>query len=234
MGTDRSENEMDTIQKIGLLGGTFDPVHNGHLEIAVFVRKSLQLDRVWFVPAALSPHKHLHQNGSGVTPFIDRLAMLEAALREYDDFEITLIETERAEPSYTIDTFREIDKRQTGQSAFYFILGQDAFEDIGSWKEYEKLLDFTSLVVLTRDGSGLQGISETINRCFPELVCEGKTVWHGQGKNRIIYLDMEPVTVSSSMIRESVVRGNSIDHLVNAEVAEYIAKNKLYISEEVV
>lgn len=227
MGNEQSI--VGAVQKIGLLGGTFDPIHNGHLKIADFVCHALQLDRVLFVPAVLSPHKHRHADGSRVTPFVDRLAMLELALQHQAGFEITLIEAERSLPSYTIDTFREIERRQAGRSAFYFIMGRDSFEDIGLWKEYERLLDYASIVVVNREDDGRQRqISETVNELFPDLVRESVHVWCHINRNRVIYTDMEPMSLSSSTVRMMVRQNQSIDQLVPAGVASYIADNTLY------
>ncbi len=210
--------------RIGLLGGTFDPVHNGHLTAARAVKDQLDLDEVLLLPAAIPPHKSTYH----ISSFDHRAAMLAIAVQDEPGISLCLIEQERQGPSYTIDTLVQLNK-QLPESHFYFIIGSDAFVDVHSWKDYQNLTDNADLVVLNRPGT-LAPISEIIAGYFPDFITgSDKTVWQSQDRVGKIYsLEISPVNISSSQLRCEIAQKNDIGQHVPMGVAEYISEHGLY------
>ncbi len=127
------------VKKIGLLGGTFDPVHNGHLAVAKHVLRVLALDSIWFIPAASPPHKSAHEDGREISSFTHRVAMLERAISHHSSYVISDIEAKRSAPSYSIDTINILLQQIGEQADLFFIIGADAFIEIDTWKRYKEL-----------------------------------------------------------------------------------------------
>lgn len=196
------------MSKVGVLGGTFDPLHFGHLRAAEVARDELTLERVLFVPAFNPPHKL----GGTVTDASVRVSMLELVLADEDGFELSSIEIERGGRSYTIETLDELQRRHP-DAEYWFITGSDAFLEIRTWKDWEVLLERYAFAVHERSGVGL----EEASRAVPSSL-------HG----RIVFLQSEMLTVSSTEIRSSVRDGRSIGFLVPGAVEDYIRRNRLY------
>jgi nicotinate-nucleotide adenylyltransferase len=196
---------------IGILGGTFDPVHNGHLEIAREVKESLVLDRVLFVPAGRSPFKVDYD----VTPAEKRLEMLRLVLRNYPEYFISNIEVERPGISYTVDTLAKLRRQYDADDELYFILGWDSLEEFGSWREPARIIELAALVAVPRPGWTRPDPGE-LNKLVPGISL------------RITFLEKPEIDISSTAIREMVARGQPIDHLVPQPAAEYIKKQALY------
>jgi nicotinate-nucleotide adenylyltransferase len=217
-------------KKIGLLGGTFDPVHNGHLAVANHVLRVLSLDSIWFIPASLPPHKDGHGDGREISSFKHRIAMLERAVSQYSAFVVSDIESKRSTPSYSIDTINIL-LQQTEQPAdLYFIIGADAFFEIDTWKRYKELPRLVSFVIISRPGFPPDTIERVIRNAFPGFKCDPfSKAWNSPHcKGSFILLPMEPVPISSTEIRKKVSRGEKISGLVPTAVEEYIRKQKLY------
>ena len=213
-------------QHIGLLGGSFDPIHDGHLAIAVQAEKALALDRVIFIPAADPPHKKMPGASYG-----HRVAMLETALAEAGDsaqkFEISLVEAERPAPSYTVDTLLELKKR-LGKQQFYFIIGADSLLDLPLWYRYQELSALTHFIVAARSGITLQQISSAIARLpGPFIVDESQTRWRRLDGAAIYYLAHVAKNISSSEIRRQLAAGQRPD-TVKRSVFDYIIEHGLY------
>ena len=225
-------NEQNTIKlkKIGLLGGTFDPVHNGHLAVANHVLDELGLDAVWFIPAATPPHKFTHGDGEPITDFHHRVAMLGKAIFPSPKFQINQIESERSSPSYSIETLTELRKRTSSNTEFFFILGVDAFAQIDTWERHSELTDFADLVVISREVNDIRIVESTIRKCFPEYQASSLTnVWSSEDhKGSLILVTMKPVPISSTLVRKSVREDLDFFDLVPAGVEEYIRAKKLY------
>jgi len=217
-------------QRLGLFGGTFDPVHNGHLAVAGRVQEAFNLDSLWFIPAPLPPHKKGYHDNQVISSFADRTAMLELALAGCKDFTLSRIETELPKPSYTVDTLQEIRRRFGPEVKLFFIIGVDAFVEIGTWKDYLQLPARASFVVISRPAYQLARVDEVISRCYTNYRHEPQTsVWGPQGQGEKIHLlTMEPVAISSTEIRRRVHGGQSIEDCVPAPVAEYIREHGLY------
>jgi len=218
-------------RKIGLLGGTFDPVHNGHLAVANHVLQALGLDAIWFVPAALPPHKSGHADGREISSFADRIAMLERAIHRNSSFVISDIEAKRSAPSYSIDTIKIL-LQQTGEQAdFYFIIGADAFIEIDTWKEFKDLPTLVNFVVISRPTYSPDKVGEVIRHNFAGYEYEpSHETWNSpQCKGSFILQHMKPVPISSTEVRERVREGKDITGLVPHAVEDYIKKQGLYI-----
>jgi nicotinate-nucleotide adenylyltransferase len=213
--------------RIGLLGGTLDPIHFGHLRSAEEIREALELDEIWFMPAALPPHKEL----SNLTPFTHRLAMVELAVAYMDYFRTTAIEDEFPGPSYSINTLKELRKRYEDEVEFFFILGSDAFLDIETWKDYGSLTDCVSLVIMRRGREDSSGLKEVISRAFPgHCIQQGeKDVFIAHDKGAIYLYSVTYLAISGTDIRRRVRSGLSVRFLVPEEVRIYMEKNSLYI-----
>jgi len=197
---------------IGVLGGTFDPVHLGHLIIAEEVREQLKLDRVLFVPSGYPWLKQEHV----ITAAEHRVAMLRLALTSNPNFQISMVDVERKGPSYTVDTLADI-RRQFGDSAsFYFILGWDSLKDLHLWKDPARIIQQCKLVAVARPGSQKPKLS-VLEKDLPGI------------SERVTLLTKPLIDISSSDIRKRVAQGLSIKHLVPEAVEAYIREKGLYI-----
>jgi nicotinate-nucleotide adenylyltransferase len=216
---------------IGLLGGTFDPVHNGHLAVANHVLESLGLDAIWFIPAALPPHKAGHADGQGITSFAHRLAMLETAIGANNSFVISDIESRRSAPSYSIDTINILLQKIGEQADVYFIIGADAFLDIDTWKRFKELPSLVNFVVISRPTFSPDKVGEVIRRNFTGYSYDSShETWSAQqSKGTFILQHMKPVPISSTEIRERIRKGEEITGLVPQPIEDYIKKQGLYI-----
>ncbi len=213
-------------QRIGILGGTFDPVHNGHLAAAQAMLARFSLDRLLLVPAVQSPHKQEYT----VTGFAHRAAMLELVAPFIANAVVSRVESERPPPSYSIDTLRQLRQQLGDAPALYFATGLDAFMEIGLWKEYDRLPRLANLVVVNRATHEMTGMRQVMARYFPRFAYDpARQAWfHRQGEGAVYPLNMVPVAASSTLIRQRVGEGLSISHLVLPPVATYIAEHGLY------
>ena len=216
------------MKKIGLFGGTFDPVHHGHLAVGRAALRQLGFATLYFIPASSPPHKP----DQLITPFAHRVAMLRLAVLGEPRFVVSDIEGLRSGPSYTIDTLLQFRRNLGPEADFYFIIGLDAFADLTSWKRYEELLRRTSFVVIARPSHGCRTVAQVVAESFPDYQQEARGIWGRQGSNRIYALEMEPVPVSSSMIRARLRRGEAIDDLSPAGVVDYLQRNRLFSAAE--
>jgi len=198
---------------IGVLGGTFDPVHLGHLIIAEEVAVQLKLEKVLFVP---SGHPWLKEERV-ITPAEHRVGMLQLALALNPRFEISLVDVERDGPSYTVDTLADL-RREYGESAlFFFILGWDSLKDLPLWKEPDRIMGQCRLVAVGRPGSAKPKLS-ALEKALPGI------------SQRVILLQKPLIGISSSEIRQRVAQGLSIKYLVPEAVDGYIKEKGLYRS----
>jgi nicotinate-nucleotide adenylyltransferase len=214
------------IHRLGLLGGTFDPVHNGHLAAAEAVREGMGLDAILFIPAAQPPHKTNYR----ISPFEDRVAMLELATAGRPELLVTRLEAQRQGPSYSVDTLRQLHQLWNDEVRLFFIIGLDAFVDIATWKEYQALPRLAELVVLNRPSHGTEQMAETIRRFFPDFSCHPlEKTWTGEeGPARIHFFAMEPLAVSSTLVRKTAAENDMLEQLVPPAVAQYIRNHDLY------
>jgi len=185
--------------------------------------RQLGLDTLYFIPASLPPHK----SDQVITPFFHRVAMLRLAMQGEPSFVVSDIEGLRSGPSYTIDTLLQFRQMLGPEADFFFIIGLDAFADITTWKKYKELLNRASFVVIDRPSHGCQSVAQVVGKCFPDYREEERGIWSRAGSHRIYSLAMDPVPVSSSMIRDRLRRGEAIDDLTPASVVDYLKVNRL-------
>lgn len=213
-----------TVKRIGLLGGTFNPVHFGHLQLAEVAMAECNLDQVVFIPSSQPPHK----DGASIVSFAHRIAMLQNACRNDQRFSCTPIEGELPTPSYTIDTLRAIDGRFPANVLFFFIIGADAFLDILSWKAYEEILQRVTLVVVKRRGYCPDDITKFLDTL---KYSDHGSFWQGRdGRREIFLLRAMPAAYSSTAIREKIRKGIFPAEEIPGEVIEYIKEHTLYQS----
>lgn len=204
-------NEHKTERRLGIMGGTFDPIHYGHLVTAEGARYSFGLDRVIFVPSGRPPHKPGHI----VSNPLDRYKMTCLAVASNPFFCASAIEVERPGPSFTIDTVRAVMQLYPG-AKIYFITGADALLEIFKWKDFDILLTICNFVAATRPGYRLFELRE-------------KTASLPSGlKQNISYMEVPALAISSTEIRQRVHDGRPVKYLLPESVEDYIKKNKLY------
>lgn len=199
-------------RKIGIMGGTFDPIHIGHLVTAEAVRIEYGLEKVLFIPAGNPPHKQDFK----VTPAMHRYIMTVMATYSNPCFCVLPIELERQGPSYTIDTVKELINLYGNQTEFYFITGADAIHDLPTWEQIDELITLCHFVGATRPGC-ISSLDNVIKR-FGAL-----------GREKIHRLATPELEISSTDIRERVKNGRSIKYIVPESVENYILKEGLYI-----
>lgn len=197
--------------KIGILGGTFDPVHLGHLAIAEQARSRLNLSRVIFIPAG----EPWLKSDRDITPANHRVEMVRLAIAGNPYFELSTVEVERPGPSYSVDTIAILREQLGDDCSLFFLLGWDSLAELPRWKEPARLIRMCRLVAITRPGYSK-----------PDLGAMEPLV-PGVSKN-VLWLEIPPVDISSSEIRQRVARGLSIRDLVPPKVAEYIEEHRLY------
>ena len=200
-------------QRIGVLGGTFDPVHNGHLHIADALRTALDLDGALWVPAGRPPHK----SDQIVSSDHDRLAMLDLALAGSATDEISTIDIDRSGPSYTADTL-EILAEHFPNAQLFFLMGEDSLRDLPTWHHPERILRVAELAVAGRPG--VETDLESLEFQVPGV------------RKRVHVVPTEEIAISSSEIRRRVKENQSIRGLVPASVEAYIQEHGLYARHE--
>lgn len=200
--------------RVGVFGGTFDPIHIGHLTVARAVQRGLRLDKVIFVPAGQPWMKE----GTPVSPVRDRLEMVRLAIRRRARFEVSTIEAERPGPSYAVDTMDAFHKEFGSGSALFFLLGSDALAEIGKWREPDRLVRLCMLVAFPRPGYPLPPL-EGLQAAVPGIA------------DRIIFAQVPQVDIWATDIRRLVGEGRSIAGLVPRAVEKYILDHGLYGAE---
>lgn len=207
--------------RIGVFGGTFDPIHFGHLQLAEQAIKEVKLSKLLFIPAAKPPHK----NGI-ITPIEHRIAMLELVCSRSEHFSCSRIEAELPKPSYTVDTLVELIKRYPGDAELYFIIGGDAFLDLMTWKSYTEILSMVQIVVSPRIGYSNQRIYAFLDRIgYTEI----NRKWQGEdGRKDIFLLSEPPQDVCSSKVKEVIAKGSDTTTILPEVIAGYIKENSLY------
>lgn len=198
---------------LGVFGGTFDPIHHGHLAIAEEARESLGLERVLFVPAASSPFKAERE----ATEAKHRLAMVEAAIEGNPAFSCSRQELDRPGPSYTVDTLAALAGQGSGPDALWFVLSSEALAGLPRWREPARILDLARLAVVPRAGHDPLG-PDWVRDAFPDR------------EDRFVFLSGPLLPISGSVVRRRAAAGRSVRYLVPDAVARYIKMYRLYSS----
>ncbi|MBN2090059.1 nicotinate-nucleotide adenylyltransferase [candidate division KSB1 bacterium] len=192
--------------KLGIYGGTFDPIHTGHLILAESVRSQLKLDKILFIPAAIPPHK----TESKITSPEIRYEMLQLAVADNPYFQVSSLEIQRTGVSYTINTIKTIhEQMQLQREELYFILGADNILGFPTWHKPDEILELCHIVVLPRPEIDLKNI-------------------HPMLQNKIIIVKTPIIEISSSVIRQLSKQGRSIRYLVPESIFQYLQRNQLY------
>ena len=202
--------------RLGIFGGTFDPVHFGHLALAEECLAAANLDELWLVPAASPPHK----GGKKLSRFDQRKEMVELAIAGNEKFKVEPMEADRPGPSFTIDTLEEIQKRRPNDELFLIIGGDSALE-FSTWKDPAKIASLATIIVRIRPGFIMPTEQEFISQLGKELGIPPKVIFVSGPP----YLD-----VSSSLLKERVSNNKSIRYLLPRAVEVYIQQKKLYLS----
>jgi nicotinate-nucleotide adenylyltransferase len=204
---------------LGVLGGTFDPVHFGHITAGLRAQEALGLERVMLVPSRIPPHR-----SAGAAP-ADRLAMAGLAAADQQGWSASDIELAREGPSYTFDTLTALRTGSTSQ--FFFIIGADAFAEIATWSRYPAVLDLAHFAVVARPGITLDSLQKRLPNLAERMTTPA--AYRPDDAPRVILIQAETPDISSTEIRRRVRAGESVTGLVPGSVASYIATHRLYV-----
>ena len=201
--------------RLGIMGGTFDPIHYGHLVAAEMARSEFNLSKVLFIPSRKPPHK----DRSDISEAGLRFEMIERAIQDNPAFDISALELERKGPSYTVDTLRIL-RHTWPEHELYFITGTDALREIFSWREAEEILMMTEFIGAARPGFDASDFLLQVQQEHPET------------QGRIHYLEVPALAISSTDIRARVKRGQPIRYLLPEPVRHFIQQFGLYTDED--
>jgi nicotinate-nucleotide adenylyltransferase len=207
--------------RIGLFGGTFNPVHAAHLRAAEEAREACALDHIEFVLSAIPPHKP----GAAIASVEHRRRMLELAIADNAGFAVNTSEVERPGCSYSIDTILAAQAR-TPAARFTFVLGADAFAEIESWKRFDEIFAHCDVCVLSRPGSTVERPPIAIENAF--CYDSDRRVYAHVSGNALLFVSITPLMISASDIRQRCADGRSIRYLVPREVEDYLRTHGLY------
>jgi len=201
---------MESAMRLGIFGGAFDPIHNGHLLLTQQCREQCQLDEVWFVPTKIPPHKE----AGSLSPDEARVEMLKLATAGRSDFVVSEIELNREEVSWTVDTLTLL-RDERPEDELFFLIGADSLRDFPSWKEPETIAKLATVVAVNRGETSLDELTAGLK---PELSASVRLV------------TMPGISISATDLRSRVSSGKSIRYLVPRAVEEFILAQKLYNS----
>lgn len=198
-------------QRVGIMGGTFDPIHYGHLVAAETAREAFSLDKIIFVPAGIPCHKM-----NETTSARHRYLMTLLAIMSNPHFEISRVDMDRGGVTYTVDTLTDLKKRLPPETKMYFITGADAILEIQSWKSPGEVLSMAEFIAATRPGYGLENLSRALGPLVVEF------------QDRIHILEIPPMGISSTEIRHRLAQGRSVRYLLPETVITFIYNEGLY------
>lgn len=211
-------------RRIGLFGGTYNPIHLGHLRGAEEIRVAFHLDEVIFIPSAIPPHKATEE----IIDAKHRLKMVKLAIASNPYFSVSEIELLRLVKSYTIDTLRHYCEGQT--NTFFFILGEDAFGEIETWMDFQRLFTLCHFIVMARPGYQKTSVASQLPGSLTSAFqydLEAK-VWVHLSGYRLYFEEISFLDISSTKVRELIQRGESVRYLIPPEAEAYIDKHGLY------
>lgn len=220
---------MEQPKRIAIYGGTFNPVHSGHLEIARRVTQFFGIDEFLFVPARVAPHK-LDREG---LPALHRYAMLALATKADSRLFISTFELDAPGPQYTVDTLSFFRSRYGESAELFFVMGADSWAEITTWREWRRLMTLANLIVVTRPGHEIPGAPATIETGASIVDLRGATEVtgaSGTALKKVFVSDVVMIDVSATEIRRAASKNDTakLTGLVPPEVAEYIRKYRLY------
>ena len=219
--------------RAGLFGGTFNPIHKGHLMVVERVLHRFSLDRLYIIPCRVPPHKF----PAFLAPTAERVRMIQLALPTDARYCLSDVEIQRKGPSYTIDTVNHFKTRIIPGATLFLIMGMDAFLEIHTWKSHRRLMEIIQPVVVSRWVDGGIQTSDDVSRMDGYIrsrlsgdfhYIEESFCWQRAGQNHIYLLPTQPINISSSQIRQRIRAGKDIVDLVPLEVNAYIDQKELY------
>lgn len=215
------------MQLIGTLGGTFDPVHNGHIRLALEAQQQLKLDQVRLIPVNIPAHR-----SKPVTSPAHRLAMITLAIENEPDLYVDTRELESEDISFTINTLKSL-RQELSDDALCLIVGRDAFEKIDSWKDWQDLLDYAHIIVANRPDISMDKSTNNISLELQRWIENHQITDHALLKNNlsgnIVFINIPMLDISSSMIRQCYSEHQTTDKLLPTIIQTYIKDNHLYL-----
>lgn len=213
---------MKKIRRTGLLGGTFNPVHKGHIDLGIRVLKKFRLDRILYILSARPPHKTKYD----LAPVSLRWEMLNKALKPFNQLEPCDMEIKRDNYSWTIDTLSQL-KNNYSDDRFFFISGSEGFLKIKTWKQYRKILDFTSFIIVMRSENQQEKVLDLLRseKIRPETETNEN---HETPSAYFFSYTSDKLAISSTIVRDRIKKGKSVKNLVNDKVKKIIEEHKLY------
>lgn len=203
------------MKRVGIIGGTFNPIHKAHLNIALEAYKQYDLDEVWFMPAGNPPHKMIWDN---ISPK-DRMEMVSLAIKDFSQFKLCEIEINKTEPCYTWKTLKELHKKYGESIAFFFIIGADSFYQFSNWVKPEKICKYAEILVAGRP-------EENTEYDFKEK----KKEYQQRYGNHFSEIKVDMMHISSTEIREKLELGEDVESVIPSEVLSYIRQKNLYLN----
>lgn len=201
-------------QRIGIMGGTFDPIHYGHLYIAECARYRFKLESVVFIPAGEPAHKHR----KNIVDAFHRLEMTRLAVQSNPFFSLSDIEVKRCGPTYTVDTLEHLHQETGETTEFFFITGADAIIEILTWKDVNRVFELCQFIAVTRPGYSLDKMQEVLSQLEPRF------------HSKIHIHETSGIMVSSTEIRQSIARSEPVRYLLPEKVEQYILAHDLYLT----
>jgi nicotinate-nucleotide adenylyltransferase len=210
------------MKPIGLLGGTFDPVHFGHLRLALEIVQRLDLQELRLVPLHVPPHRE-PPNATAE----QRYAMLQIAIADVDCLHVDERELHREGVSYTIDTVKSL-RNETGDTPLCLLLGMDAFKSIDTWHQWEELLTYAHIIIADRPGTSLPNEVSAIKELVDEHCIDDHLLLHQNQAGKILHIPIPMLDISSTHIRQQISKRNNVRFLLPDAVIDYIHANHLY------
>lgn len=211
------------MRSIGILGGTFDPIHNAHLRLAEEGLKQLKLEQVRFIPVNIPPHREMPVASSH-----HRKIMIQHAINDEAKFSIDNRELERQEVSYSINTLKSL-RQEFENDSLCLMLGQDAFNKIDSWKDWSELLNYAHIIVANRPNESTEEQSDELNNWINKKITNHKTELTTRPSGHIYFIDIPDLDISSSMIRKNIKENKTVEDLIPVQIQNYIKDNHLYL-----
>ncbi|MFQ5934799.1 MAG: nicotinate-nucleotide adenylyltransferase [Acidiferrobacterales bacterium] len=207
---------------IGILGGTFDPIHYGHLRPTAQVQRALDLEQVRFVPAARPPHRR-----PPAAAWKHRLQMVQLAVAQKPRFDVDDREAHMKGPSYTVSTLSSM-REEFGSISLCLLMGSDAFRGLESWHQWRRLFELAHIVVMARPGSPLAQLELQLPQWARNRFCRDKRELSRTKSGRVIFQQVDPQEISASSLRTKIKSGESVQGLLPDAVWDYIRNNHLY------
>ncbi|MFT5396315.1 MAG: nicotinate-nucleotide adenylyltransferase [Gammaproteobacteria bacterium] len=208
---------------IGILGGTFDPIHNGHIRLALEAKEQLSLDHVRLIPLNFPPHR-----SKPIASAVHRRTMIELAISNKQDLCIDLRELDSDEISYSVNTLKSL-RQEFTDDALCIILGRDAFNKIDTWKDWEELLDYAHIIVANRPGESDEPGSQDLEQWVKQHQSSQLESLKENPSGTIYFIEIPMLDISSSMIRQKYLEHENIDTLLPPSILTYIKDNHLYL-----